>query len=67
MFVEMCLFNNAALKSNNSFMRNRTGEYSAGKEKDRERMREKGERVRDRVLLEKGCGVSHKLSYLQPQ
>jgi hypothetical protein len=33
-----------------------------GKEQDkgRERMREKGERVRDRVWLEKGCGVSHK-------
>ncbi len=40
MFVEMCLFNNAALMSNNSFIRNRTGEYSAGKEKDRERTRE---------------------------
>jgi hypothetical protein len=40
MFVEMCLFNVAALRLNNSFIRNRTGEYSAGKEKDRERMRE---------------------------
>jgi hypothetical protein len=34
-----------------------------GKEQDkgRERMREKGERGRDRVWLEKGCGVGYKL------
>ncbi len=38
------------------------GKTIVGKQQSsgRERMRDKGERVRQGVLLQKGCGISHK-------
>ncbi len=61
--VESHLFNDTAFMENTSFICNCAGKHFAGKEQDRERDRtiEKGERVRDWVWLEKGCGVGHKL------